>query len=198
MLVPAALLATALTACNPPGQLEPLVDAIDELPGMPEPGSCAADDPDCCLTEGWCLDVEWLTLRNVGGSTVNISSVSFTGTDASSFTDVAASLSEVSPNALVAVSFRYTSPGGAAQSATLVVESDGTNPTLEIPVQTLAYEAPPPPQDAGPGDAGPGDAGPSDAGPTDAGPTDAGPTDAGPTDAGPTDAGPTDGGAGNG
>lgn len=173
-----ALVAAPLAGCNEPGQLEPLVEAIDSLPGLPPPGDCTGDD--CCLEEGWCLDVEWLTLRNTGGTTVSISSVGFSGGDADSFTDAAASATEVGPDEQVAILFRYTTPGGEAQSSTLVVESDATNATLEIDVATLEYDAPPPQPDAGPDeDAGPDD----DAGQQeeDSGP---GTTDAGPGDAG--------------
>jgi hypothetical protein len=179
-----ALLGLPLSACNDPGQLQPLVEAIDSLPGLPPPGECTGDD--CCLEEGWCLDVEWLTLRNVGGTTVTISSVGFSGGDAESFANAAASATEVGPDEQVALLFRYETPGGEAQSSTLVVESDATNATLEIPVATLDYVAPPP-QDAGPDDAGQQtDAGGQDAGQQiDAGGQDAGQqTDAGAQDAG--------------
>lgn len=138
-----------LAGCTPsePTELVPTFTSLTGLPGLPPSDGCA--DEDCCLSAGWCLDVETLAVRNVGDGTVTIASVSFASDSDPAFKDLEISDTELGPDEQASLRFRYTSPNGAAVSATIVVESDAAvNPTLEVGVETLPYAAP----DAGPGD----------------------------------------------
>ncbi|MCC7071942.1 MAG: hypothetical protein IT383_11505 [Deltaproteobacteria bacterium] len=82
------------------------------------------------------------SVRNVGEKVVNISSVSFTGTDAAAFTDAEADLTELYLDNVASVRFNYlTADILAPLSATMVIASDAeVNPSLEIPVSTVAFD----------------------------------------------------------
>ncbi len=159
-LVSLVSLALLFAACTPstPTELVPTFDSLIGLPGLMPSDGCTTDD--CCLEAGWCLDVETLSLRNVGDGTITISSVAFTSDSDPAFKDLESSAMTLGPDEQANLRFRYTSPNGAAQQATLVIESDAAvNPTLEVPVETAAY-TPPAEEDAGPTpDAGEPDSG---------------------------------------
>ncbi len=82
------------------------------------------------------------SVRNVGDKVVNISGVSFTGTDAAAFTEAEASVTELYLDNVSSVRFRYfTADIMAPLSATMVIASDAeVNPSLEVPVSTLAFD----------------------------------------------------------
>ncbi len=177
-----SLAAPALFAgCPGSSELVPFFESFEGLPGLRPATECAGGGDDCCLADRWCLDVQTLSVRNVGSRTVTIDSVSFEDTGdapggAAAFSRLEAEPRELDPGEQTSVRFRYTTPGGEAQAATLVILSDAdVNPRLEISATTLAY-TPPGENDAGPGES---DAGPNDAGALDAGLTD---DDAGLTD----------------
>ena len=206
LLPPLLPLSLLLSACpeRTPSELRPLFDSLENLPGLPPETDCGAD-PNCCLEEGWCRDVETLTIRNVGDRDVHVAAVRIAELDGhageeSAFSKATIDLGEgdaLGPDEQLIVRFRYTTPDGAGRSAKIVIESDAeVNPTLEIEVHALDY-APLPPSDGGTNDAGSGDAGSGDAG-GDAGAGDAGAGDAGNNDAGAgDDAGTTDAGVGD-
>jgi|GEM_PF-2449630 len=200
-----AVMAVPFAGCEEavPTELEPFFTPILDLPGLPD-GETGTFE---------------MTISNTGSTDVNVDSVAIAedpdapGQDGSfgAELDSTTILADDEGNLRVT----YETPGGEAQAAIIVITSDAeVNPTLEIPVNALAYEPPAPadggtePTDSGtPADAGnpPNDAGnpPADSGtPADAGnpPADAGnpPADAGtPADSGtPADAGSdTDAGA---
>ena len=202
-----AVMAVPFAGCEEavPTELEPFFTPILDLPGLPD-GETGTFE---------------MTISNTGSTDVNVDSVAIAedpdapGQDGSfgAELDSTTILADDEGNLRVT----YETPGGEAQAAIIVITSDAeVNPTLEIPVNALAYEPPAPadggtePTDSGtPADAGnpPADAGnpPADAGtPADSGtPADAGSdTDAGaaadagtPADAGSdTDAGASDAG----
>lgn len=139
LLAFAPLLLLAI-GCGPhtPTELVPTFTSLTGLPGLPPSDGCSGED--CCLEAGWCLDVETLTLRNVGSSTVTIESVAFKGGSDPAFKELQLSAMELGPDEQANVRFRYTTPTGAAQSGTIVITSDAeVNPTLEIGVETLPY-----------------------------------------------------------
>lgn len=158
-LLSLALLSLPFVACAPsdPTELVPTFDSLVGLPGLAPESACTGDD--CCLAAGWCLDVETLSVRNVGSRTVTISSAELAAHDddpdgVDAFSDLVISALEVAPNEQASLRFRYTTPGGDAQKAKIVIVSDAeVNPTLEVVVQTDAY-TPPGEQDAGQSDAG--------------------------------------------
>ena len=103
-------------------------------------------------------------VRNVGEGRVSIQSVTFADDPDENFFDVQTDLDELLSTEQMVVAFSYKTPGGNAQTATLVIESDATqNPTLEVPVETREWIAFQPP-DAGPGGDDAGNAGTDDAG----------------------------------
>lgn len=153
----AVLVPLSLSACpaGVPSELRPLTPQIVLLPSLAQCTVATADSDcgagnACDRTSGaaqLCHDptpqeATVFSVRNVGDKVVNISGVSFTGTDAAAFTEAEANLTELYLDNVSSVRFTYlTSDIFTPLSATLVIASDAeVNPSLEVPVSTVAFD----------------------------------------------------------
>lgn len=142
-LLSLASLVFTLGCPGDPGELRPLFDEIVGLPAY--------------LVDPTPLPSFEMPLRNIGASAVTISEFSVEDADgaegqSASFIDLEFDVTTVEPEEQAVMRFRYRTPGGAAQSALIVIATDSTTrPSIEIPVATVEY-IPPVVFDGGDGD----------------------------------------------
>ena len=143
-----------LSACPPttPGTLEPQVTA---LTGLFSTDSGCLDDQDCNLDDTCNLDTcgcndafvfvfSAFNVRNTGDAKVTISDVRIEANadhpdSLANFTQPEFDLNELYKDEQTNVQFSYTTPNGEAQFATLIVESDASNPSIATPIETTPY-----------------------------------------------------------
>ena len=133
----------ASMGCDPaePGELQSSLSLIENLEGSL---STTVDAP----------YVEFV-VRNIGGTTVNIDSLSFEDVEgaesqSTSFFNPEITSKEILPQVAAGIRFHYVTPGGLGQRALFVITSDAEEtPRLEIPVTSLNYSPSPIATDGG-------------------------------------------------